>query len=173
MIADGSKKPIRIRFAPSPTGPLHIGSARTTLFNWLFAKQHNGRFILRVDDTDTERSKPEYEQNIIAGLKWLELNWDEKNLITAVIQAESDFDSKKISPRNSNGTRDYGIAQFNDGKNAQGVPYWIGEGADFKDPIEVLNDPEKCVKVMIREYKRSNLRYWVAYKTGAYLKYML
>ena len=77
MIADGSKKPIRIRFAPSPTGPLHIGSARTTLFNWLFAKQHNGRFILRVDDTDTERSKPEYEQNIIAGLKWLELNWDE------------------------------------------------------------------------------------------------
>jgi len=72
-----SQKKIRTRFAPSPTGNLHIGGARTALFNWLFSKQHKGKFILRIDDTDTERSKQEYEKNIIDGLKWLGLNWDE------------------------------------------------------------------------------------------------
>ena len=66
-----------MRFAPSPTGPLHIGSARTVLFNWLFARQNNGKFILRVDDTDIERSNLEYEKDIIEGLKWLGFNWDE------------------------------------------------------------------------------------------------
>lgn len=71
------KKEIRTRFAPSPTGYLHIGGARTALFNWLFSKQHKGKFILRIDDTDTERSKQEYEKNIIDGLKWLGLDWDE------------------------------------------------------------------------------------------------
>ncbi len=70
------KKPVRVRFAPSPTGPLHIGSARTCLFNWLFARQNNGQFILRIEDTDQERSKPEYEKDIVEGLKWLELDWD-------------------------------------------------------------------------------------------------
>ena len=72
-----SQKKIRTRFAPSPTGNLHIGGARTALFNWIFSKQHKGKFILRIDDTDTERSKQEYEKNIIDGLKWLGLNWDE------------------------------------------------------------------------------------------------
>ena len=71
------EKEMRVRFAPSPTGPLHIGSARTVLFNWLLARQNNGKFILRVDDTDIERSRPEYEKDIIEGLKWLGFNWDE------------------------------------------------------------------------------------------------
>ncbi|MCL4437633.1 glutamate--tRNA ligase, partial [Patescibacteria group bacterium] len=70
-------KEIRTRLAPSPTGPLHIGTARTALFNWLFAKQNKGKFILRIEDTDKERSKKEYEGQIIEGLKWLGLNWDE------------------------------------------------------------------------------------------------
>ncbi|MFA6354334.1 MAG: glutamate--tRNA ligase [Candidatus Paceibacterota bacterium] len=70
------KKPVRVRFAPSPTGPLHIGSARTCLFNWLFARQNDGQLILRIEDTDQERSKLEYEKNIIEGLKWLQLDWD-------------------------------------------------------------------------------------------------
>ena len=65
------------RFAPSPTGSLHIGGARTALFNYLFTKQNNGKFILRIDDTDRERSKAEYEEEIINGLKWLGLDWDE------------------------------------------------------------------------------------------------
>ncbi len=63
--------------APSPTGPLHLGTARTTLFNWLFAKSHNGKIILRIEDTDLERSKKEYEEDIINGLKWLGFDWDE------------------------------------------------------------------------------------------------
>ncbi len=72
-----TKKNIRVRFAPSPTGPLHIGSVRTALFNWLFARNQGGKFILRIEDTDIERSKKEYEDDIIRGLKWLGLDWDE------------------------------------------------------------------------------------------------
>lgn len=69
--------PVRVRFAPSPTGFLHIGSVRTALFNWLFARQRGGSFILRIENTDTERSKPEYEKDILENFKWLGLDWDE------------------------------------------------------------------------------------------------
>ena len=68
---------VRVRIAPSPTGNLHIGTARTAVFNWLFAHNQEGKFILRVEDTDLERSKPEYTENIKSGLQWLGLNWDE------------------------------------------------------------------------------------------------
>ena len=67
----------RVRFAPSPTGYLHIGGARTALFNWLFAKQNKGQFLLRIEDTDLERSKTEYVNQITDALSWLGLNWDE------------------------------------------------------------------------------------------------
>ena len=62
---------VRVRFAPSPTGYLHVGGARTALFNWLFARQQRGTMILRVEDTDAERNKPELVQGIIDGLAWL------------------------------------------------------------------------------------------------------
>ncbi len=65
-----------VRFAPSPTGFLHIGGARTALFNWLYARHTGGKFLMRVEDTDTERSTPESVQTIIEGLRWLELDWD-------------------------------------------------------------------------------------------------
>jgi glutamyl-tRNA synthetase len=68
---------VRVRIPPSPTGNLHIGTARTAVFNWLFARHHKGQFILRIEDTDLERSRPEYTQSIIEGLTWLGLNWDE------------------------------------------------------------------------------------------------
>ena len=68
---------VRVRLAPSPTGNLHIGTARTAVFNWLFARHHGGTFILRVEDTDLERSRPEYTANILEGLTWLGLTWDE------------------------------------------------------------------------------------------------
>ncbi len=68
---------IRVRFAPSPTGHLHVGNARTALLNWLFARHHGGRFVLRVEDTDPERSRTEFEQSIFEDLRWLGLNWDE------------------------------------------------------------------------------------------------
>ena len=67
----------RLRLAPSPTGLLHIGTARTALFNWLYAKRTNSKFLLRIEDTDTSRSKPEFTKNILEGLTWLGLNWDE------------------------------------------------------------------------------------------------
>ena len=68
---------VRVRLAPSPTGNLHIGTARTAVFNWLFARNQGGKFILRVEDTDLERSKSEYTDNILEGLAWLGMNWDE------------------------------------------------------------------------------------------------
>ena len=68
----------RVRFAPSPTGQLHIGGARTALSNYLFAKQNNGKFLLRIEDTDLERSKKQYVDQICDSLKWLGLKWDEK-----------------------------------------------------------------------------------------------
>jgi glutamyl-tRNA synthetase len=68
---------VRVRFAPSPTGYLHIGGARTALFNWLFARHHGGKFILRVEDTDKTRNTEEAAAAIYEGLQWLELNWDE------------------------------------------------------------------------------------------------
>lgn len=64
-----------VRFAPSPTGLLHVGNIRAALFNWLFAKRHGGAFILRLDDTDVVRSKPEYEAAIERDLAWLGLTW--------------------------------------------------------------------------------------------------
>ncbi len=68
---------VRVRFAPSPTGSLHIGNARTALFNWLFARKENGCLILRIEDTDRERSRPEFEAAILEDLTWLGLRWDE------------------------------------------------------------------------------------------------
>lgn len=68
---------IRVRFAPSPTGPFHIGGARSALFNWLLAKKYNGKFIMRIEDTDLERSTKESEENIKNALRWLGITWDE------------------------------------------------------------------------------------------------
>ena len=70
-------KPI-VRFAPSPTGYLHIGGARTALFNWLYAKKHKGTFLLRIEDTDTERSEKKYIDQISDALQWLGLPWDDE-----------------------------------------------------------------------------------------------
>ena len=68
---------IRVRFAPSPTGYLHVGGARTALFNWLYARRHGGAFVLRIEDTDVERSSAEMVEGILDGLRWLGLDWDE------------------------------------------------------------------------------------------------
>jgi len=65
------------RFAPSPTGYLHVGNIRTALINWLFARANNGKFILRIDDTDKERSRQEYTDGILRDMEWLGLHWDE------------------------------------------------------------------------------------------------
>src|SRR4029450_9028137 len=67
----------RLRFAPSPTGYLHVGGARTALFNWLYARRHGGVFILRIEDTDVERSSAEMVTGILDGMRWLGIDWDE------------------------------------------------------------------------------------------------
>ena len=72
---------MRVRLAPSPTGTLHIGTARTAVFNWLFAKRHGGQFLLRIEDTDKERSKQAFTDNILEGLRWLGLDWDGEPVI--------------------------------------------------------------------------------------------
>ena len=75
--AGGPTGKIRVRFAPSPTGYLHIGGVRTALFNWLFARRHGGTFILRIEDTDQERSTDEAIKAILDGMQWVGLDWDE------------------------------------------------------------------------------------------------
>ena len=70
-------RPVRVRMAPSPTGFFHVGSVRTTLYNWLFARQHGGTFVLRIEDTDAERNREEWVEGIYEALRWLGLDWDE------------------------------------------------------------------------------------------------
>src|SRR6201994_596341 len=77
-IAPLSSRSLRVRFAPSPTGFLHVGSARTFIFNWLYARRNGGTMILRLDDTDVERNTDASVNSIFEGLKWLGLGWDEE-----------------------------------------------------------------------------------------------
>lgn len=75
--ADEDEGQVRVRFAPSPTGNLHVGGARTALFNYLFARSKGGKFVLRIEDTDLERSTRESEEALLRDLSWLGLDWDE------------------------------------------------------------------------------------------------
>ncbi len=77
QVRKGRFRPTAIRFAPSPTGYLHVGGARTALFNWLFARHFGGTLVLRIEDTDLERSTPEMVEGILQGMQWLGLSWDE------------------------------------------------------------------------------------------------
>ena len=70
-------RPVRVRIAPSPTGDPHVGTAYIALFNWIFARHFQGKFILRIEDTDQSRSRPEYEANIFEALRWCRIPWDE------------------------------------------------------------------------------------------------
>src|SRR5438046_1586519 len=76
--------PVRVRFAPSPTGFIHIGNLRTALFNWIFAQNAGGKFLLRIEDTDLERSRPEYTQAIIDTLNWMGITYDEPPIIQSM-----------------------------------------------------------------------------------------
>ncbi|MDP1719173.1 MAG: glutamate--tRNA ligase [bacterium] len=87
-MSPANKKQVRVRIAPSPTGYMHIGTVRTALFNWLYAKQNGGVFVLRIEDTDLERSKKEYEEDLIDNLKWIGLTWDEGPLAGAQVESE-------------------------------------------------------------------------------------
>lgn len=87
---------VRVRIAPSPTGPMHVGTARTALFNWLFARQHGGSFVVRIEDTDKTRSEKRYETELLQGLTWLGFDWDEGPTLDA--NGESGPDKGSFGP---------------------------------------------------------------------------
>ena len=93
-------KKVATRFAPSPTGPLHIGGVRTALFNWLYSKNQKGNFYLRVEDTDKERSKDEYKDQIIKSLKWIGINYDGEEYIQSEKIVKSQKSLKKVEQIN-------------------------------------------------------------------------
>lgn len=92
-ISSAPASDVRVRFAPSPTGHLHIGGMRSAIFNWLFARHHQGAFLLRIEDTDVERSKKEYTDSILASFAWMHVDWDEP----VVIQSERIARHKQIA----------------------------------------------------------------------------
>lgn len=94
-----------------------------------------------------------------------------KDLLCMCIKQESGWNPKAIGKPNKNGTQDFGLCQYNNGHNAKGVPLWIGKGAVFKDTNEVLNDPEKNVRIMVKTYLAGHLNWWASYSTGAYRKW--
>ena len=85
---------VATRFAPSPTGPLHIGGIRTALFNWLYSKNKKGFFLLRIEDTDKERSKEEYKNQIIESLKWIGIDYDQEEYIQSSIELDPHTSSR-------------------------------------------------------------------------------
>ena len=95
----------RVRFAPSPTGYLHVGGARTALFNWLFARRLGGVFVLRIEDTDVERSSHDMVEGILDGLRWLGLDWDEGPQIGGPLRAVLPVRAARSSPRDGGPAR--------------------------------------------------------------------
>ncbi|KAJ1429333.1 hypothetical protein B484DRAFT_61025, partial [Ochromonadaceae sp. CCMP2298] len=102
--------PVRVRFAPSPTGSLHVGGARTALFNWLLAKKTGGSFIIRVEDTDQARSTRESEQAILADLRWLNMAWDEGPEVEGPFAPYRQSERLEIYQRSANQLIDSGHA---------------------------------------------------------------
>src|SRR2546428_13772726 len=91
-----NKNTVRVRFAPSPTGHLHIGGLRTALFNWLFARHHKGAFLMRIEDTDTQRSKQEYTDAILAAFAWVAIEPDEPIVIQSARLKEHQAVAQKL-----------------------------------------------------------------------------
>lgn len=126
------KNEIITRFPPSPTGPFHVGNARTALFNYLFTKQNKGKLLFRLEDTDKERSKKEYEQDIIDGLKWLGINLDFTNIIR---QSER----KEIYKKYLQKMIDEGNAYLSNEEN-------IDEGKRKREKVIRFKNPNKKIK---------------------------
>jgi hypothetical protein len=136
------------------TSPKPISDAVDTLLPW-------------IDATGSENNR--HNVRVLCDLAGLDLI--AKNTITACIEQESDFWPRAVGKPNANGTIDYGICQFNNGE-LHGVPLWIGAGAAFASVDEVLNNPQKCVELMISEYKAGHINWWSSYSTGAYKQFM-
>ncbi|ACZ19312.1 glutamyl-tRNA synthetase [Thermanaerovibrio acidaminovorans DSM 6589] len=133
---------VRVRFAPSPTGALHIGGAHTALFNWLWAKRTGGKFVLRIEDTDRERSTAEYEKTILEGLKWLGLDWDEGPDVGGPYGPYRQSERLDTYGRYAEELIEKGLAYREDGAVLFRIP--TGEKVEFNDavygPISVMSD---------------------------------
>src|SRR5690242_14055968 len=114
---------IRVRFAPSPTGFLHIGSARTFIFNWLYARRNGGTMILRIDDTDVERNTEASLNSIFDGLQWLDLRWDEEYRQSERLNFHQQF-ARAIFEKGL-AYRDFTPAEGNEGERTRGGETWL------------------------------------------------
>src|SRR5690606_26197046 len=140
----GGEASVVTRFAPSPTGFLHIGGARTALFNWLHARHHGGRFLLRIEDTDRARSTPEATQAILDGLRWLGLDWDGE-AVSQFSRAERHAEAAKMMLEAGAAYRCYAtqeeIEAFRaEAKAAGRPPLFVSPWRDA-DPVTVRDAP--------------------------------
>jgi len=149
-----ANRDLRVRFAPSPTGALHIGGARTALYNWLTARHGDGDFILRIEDTDRERSTPENVEQIIEALRWLELDWDEGPLSQASREESHRAALDRVidaglAYRDSAGAEEVSAwkAEHGQGRGYRGTPDSAGEGAIR---LRVPDEGETVVHDLIR-----------------------
>lgn len=158
---------VRVRIAPSPTGFLHIGLARTALFNYLFAKKNEGSFILRIEDTDTERSNPEFEKNILENLKWLGIEWTEGPDIDGEYEPyrqsqRTDFYKKYLEKLVLEDKAYYCFCSEEDLEAQRQYQMSIGETPRYSG--KCANLPKKTVKKYLSEGKPSVIRFRVLSK---------
>ena len=135
-----SSVPVRVRFAPSPTGALHIGGARTALYNWLFARGRGGELLLRIEDTDRERSTPENVEQILDALRWLELDWDEGPV--------SQYERAKRHREALEQLLESGVA-YRDSATADDVAAWKQEHGNRGYRGEPSEDPDAAVRLRV------------------------
>lgn len=100
------------------------------------------------------------------------LDIENTNILVACLKVESKLNPKCVSKRNKNGTRDWGICQYNDGVNKRGVPYWIGNGAKFPSTRFVLDNPAKCVRLMAQLFKQGRQSLWSSFNNGSYKQFL-
>jgi len=142
--------PARVRFAPSPTGALHIGGAHTALFNWLWARHTGGTFVLRIEDTDLQRSTKEYEETILSGLKWLGLDWDEGPDVGGPCGAYRQSERLSLYRQNAEKLLDAGSAY----REGEAILYRVPGGVEitFDDVVygrvSVMSDTLKDIVLM-------------------------
>ena len=132
--------PVRVRFAPSPTGALHIGGARTALYNWLYARGRGGALVLRVEDTDRERSTPENVEQILDALRWLELDWDEGPLSQ---YERSDRHRERVEELLASGRA------YRDSATGEDVAAWKKEHGNRGYRGEPRDDPGAAVRLRV------------------------
>jgi glutamyl-tRNA synthetase len=139
-IVSSDSVPVRVRFAPSPTGALHIGGARTALYNWLYARGRGGALVLRIEDTDRERSTPENVEQILDALRWLELDWDEGPLSQF---ERSDRHRERVEELLASGRA------YRDSATGEDVAAWKKEHGNRGYRGEASDDPGAAVRLRV------------------------